>query len=134
MLVNSADRSRTMEQLGTSGAGHVANMAREPGHDDVMQRNWGGPLHEIGPTAHTASGQAFVGPAVYGGWVVQAATATAIIYVRHGIDATGPVIDKIPVGSAIGDKSVLPAQIDCPNGVYIDFNGGSGTVRVLGTN
>lgn len=116
MLINSADKSRTMGQLGTARAAHVANKGVEPGHDDAFNRNWGGTLHEIGPTTHTASGQAFAGPAVYGGWLVQAVTAAAVIRLRHGTDVNGPVIDTIPVGSEIGDHHVLPGQMDCPTG------------------
>lgn len=120
-------------QKGTSGAAHVADHAVHPGEDDTLGRTWGGTLHEIGATAHTGDGQAFTGPAVYGGYIVQVATATAAINIHHGTDNTGPILASIPAGSAIAAQSVLGAQISCPNGIYVDFTGAAtGTIVVLG--
>ncbi len=83
--------------------------------------------------SHAATG--YVGPAgavshpnKFGGQVVTTATATAEHLIRNGVGGT--ILAAIPVTSAIGFNIMPPLPIVAPAGVYLDLNGGTGTVTI----
>lgn len=84
--------------------------------------------------SHAAT--AYVGPAgtvphanKYAGVLVTTATATAAILVRNG--AAGTIVASIPASSAAGYTQAPIEPVFCPNGVYFDLNGGTGTLTVF---
>lgn len=78
------------------------------------------------PVSVAATGAVGVPGCGYGGYTVTTATATAAILVRNG--AAGTIIDSIPASTAAGSTKALTVALKCPNGVYFDLNGGTGTV------
>lgn len=115
--------------IGTTGVPRTANMGVEPGHDKNFDRTWGG--GKANPSANkTASAQIKATPGKYFGYTVIAVTATAAIYIRNGTDATGEIKEVIPIGTAAGATKALPYAREMSLGIYIDFNGGTGTVFV----
>jgi len=83
--------------------------------------------------SHSATG--YVGPAgavthvnKFGGVVVTTATATAALLIRNGVGGT--ILAAIPVTSAIGYNIMPPVPIVAPAGVYLDLNGGTGTLTI----
>lgn len=78
----------------------------------------------------TASGQAGLGNAVYYGYTVTVVTATAAIFIRQG-SSTGQIIDVIPAATAAGASKDRSLGIACTGGLFVDFNGASGTVVIL---
>lgn len=82
-------------------------------------------------TILTASGLLGGKNSVYHGFVVTTATATADIIIRDGTNTSGRIIDKIPATSAIGSNRSWAFGIACTDGLFIDFNGATGTVVFL---
>jgi uncharacterized protein YraI len=78
----------------------------------------------------TASGKVGSAQGVYHGYNVTVVTATAAINVRNG-SSTGQIIDVIPTGTAAGSSRVHVDGIALDGGIWLDFNGASGTVVVL---
>lgn len=66
---------------------------------------------------------------VYYGYTVTVVTATAAINIRRG-SASGQIIDVIPSGSAAGETKSLGHGLQCEGGVFVDFNGASGTLVI----
>ena len=79
----------------------------------------------------TASG--YVGGAssvsVYHGYTVTAATATAAINIRRGT-VSGQIIDVIPATTAAGTTKSLGHGLGCDGGIFVDFNGATGTLVI----
>jgi uncharacterized protein YraI len=78
----------------------------------------------------TASGAVGQNNGVYHGFHVTVTTATAAINIRNG-SATGQIVDVIPSGTTAGTRYTNEAGIALDGGIYVDFNGGTGTVVVL---
>lgn len=78
----------------------------------------------------TASGQVGQENAVYYGYTVTVVTATAAIYVRKGT-STGQIIDVIPSGTAAGASKDRSLGVQMDGGLFVDFNGATGTVVVF---
>lgn len=68
--------------------------------------------------------------AVYFGYTVTVVTATAAIFIRDGVDNTGTIIDVIPAATAAGATKSLAQGLALTNGLFVDFNGGTGTLVV----
>ena len=67
----------------------------------------------------------------YHGYLLSAATATAVIEIRAASAAAGgTVIDAIPATTAQGTQRLLPHPIECSTGLFIDFTG-TGTLVIL---
>lgn len=67
----------------------------------------------------------------YTGFYVSTTTATAAILIKDGASSSGTVIDTIPSGTAAGFRAMAPYPIMLNTGLYVDFNGGTGTIVVL---
>lgn len=67
----------------------------------------------------------------YVGYIVSVVTAAATIFVRDGSDASGAIIDVIPVATAVGASRNLAVPIKFKTGMFVDFNGGTGTITFL---
>ena len=78
----------------------------------------------------TATGQVGLENAVYYGYTVTVVTATAAIYIRQRA-SNGQIIDVIPSGTAAGASKDRSLGIACNGGIFVDFNGASGTVVIL---
>jgi hypothetical protein len=78
----------------------------------------------------TATGQVGQENAVYYGYTVTVVTATAAIYVRKG-SVTGQIIDLIPVTTAAGASKDRSLGVQCDGGLFVDFNGGTGTLVIF---
>lgn len=79
----------------------------------------------------TATGQIGLENSVYYGYTVTVVTATAAINIRK-TSTTGQIIDVIPSGTAAGvSKLYGEPGVAADGGLFIDFNGGTGTVVVL---
>jgi hypothetical protein len=68
--------------------------------------------------------------AVYFGYTVTVVTATAAVLVRDGVDNTGTIIDVIPIGTTAGTTKSLAQGLALTDGLFIDFNGGTGTLVI----
>jgi hypothetical protein len=79
----------------------------------------------------TASGLVGQNNAVYHGFIVTTATATADILIKKGTSASGTVVDVIPSASAKGSSRNYAHGIAMDAGLFVDFNGASGTVSIL---
>ena len=78
----------------------------------------------------TASGQ--VGTqrnTVYYGYTVTVVTATAAINIRKD-SASGQIIDVIPAATAAGANRSLSYGTHCGEGLFVDFNGATGSVVI----
>jgi hypothetical protein len=84
-------------------------------------------------SAITADALVKTGTAVYRGYTVTAATATANIEIRDATAAgAGTVIDVIESGSAIGTQVEKSVGINCETGIYVDYGASAtGTVVIL---
>lgn len=72
--------------------------------------------------AITADALVKTGQAVYRGFTVTVATATAVIDIRDGVAAAGGVvIDTIPAGTAAGTRVEKTVGIVCETGLYVDY-------------
>lgn len=72
--------------------------------------------------AITADALVKTGQAVYRGFTITTATATALIEIRDGIAAGGGVvIDTIPLGTAAGTRVEKTVGIVCETGLYVDY-------------
>lgn len=78
----------------------------------------------------TASGQVGQKNAAYHGYVVTVTTATAAINIRKN-SLTGQIVDVIPSATAAGASKSLSNPIGMDGGLFVDFNGASGTVVIL---
>jgi hypothetical protein len=78
----------------------------------------------------TASGAVGGKPGVYHGYTITVVTATAAINIRNG-SASGQIIDVIPSATAVGSTKYNSDGIAIDGGIWVDFNGASGTVVVL---
>lgn len=78
----------------------------------------------------TATGRVGQENAVYYGYTVTVVTATAAIFIRQG-STTGQIIDVIPASTAAGASKDRSLGIACNAGIFVDFNGASGTVVIL---
>jgi hypothetical protein len=78
----------------------------------------------------TASAQVGQSNAVYYGYTVTVVTATAAILIRKK-STTGQIIDVIPAATAAGTSKDRSLGIACDTGLFVDFNGGTGTVVIL---
>lgn len=96
-------------------------------------------MTQIDSAVFTASGRV-AAPSVrvdYCGYIVTVATATAAINIREAMNSSGaeitngPIIDVIPASTAAGSARLLPEPLNGPHGIYVDFNGATGTVRLL---
>lgn len=70
----------------------------------------------------------------YFGYTVSVVTATAAIVITDSLDATGTVLDTIPIGTAAGTQHVLPASIRCDTGIFCKFGSSdtaTGTILFL---
>lgn len=76
----------------------------------------------------TASAAVGSNNAVYHGYTVTVATATAAINIRR-TSATGQIIDVIPATTAAGTTKSLNHGI-ATDSLYVDFNGGTGTLVI----
>lgn len=86
-----------------------------------MQKvDWSGP--------YTASAIVRSPNGVYYGYTINVTTATAAILIRDGQSASGTIIDTIPTGTAAGNLKSFSYGLGTKNGIFIDFNGGTGTV------
>ena len=82
--------------------------------------------------AITADALVKTGKCVYRGYTITAVTAAGTIDIRDGVSAgTGVVIDTIPAATAAGTKSERTVGITCETGLYVDYNGATGTVVAL---
>ena len=77
----------------------------------------------------TATAQVRLENAAYHGYNVTVVTATAAILIRKG-SATGQIIDVIPSGTAAGATRDYSSPISMDGGIFVDFNGGTGTVVI----
>jgi hypothetical protein len=85
---------------------------------------------KVKPSASlTASGQVGQENAVYHGYTVTVVTATAAINIRKG-SLTGQIVDVIPAATAAGATKTLNKGLAMDAGLFVDFNGASGTVVV----
>lgn len=84
-------------------------------------------------TSMTADTVIKTGRALYRGYTVTVAVATAAIDIRDAATAgAGTVIDTIPVGTAAGTQRMLPDGVVCTAGLVADYGAGAtGTVVVL---
>ena len=71
--------------------------------------------------ALTATGAVSKQRGAYWGYIVTTVTATAAITLTDSADATGTVLDVIPVATAAGTQHVLPASIRVDKGIYAKF-------------
>lgn len=78
-------------------------------------------------TASAAVGQ---NNGVYHGFHVIVATATAAINIRE-TNVSGRIIDVIPATSAAGTRYTNEDGIAVDGGIFVDFNGASGSIVVL---
>jgi hypothetical protein len=77
----------------------------------------------------TASAQVGQGNAVYYGYTVTVVTATAAINIRKN-SLTGQIIDVIPSATAAGATKDYSLGVACDGGLFVDFNGATGTVVI----
>lgn len=77
----------------------------------------------------TASGQVGSNNAVYYGYTVTVVTATAAINIRKN-SLTGQIIDVIPAATAAGANRSLSYGTACDGGLFVDFNGATGTLVI----
>jgi hypothetical protein len=77
----------------------------------------------------TASGRVGLENAVYHGYTVTVVTATAAINIRKG-SLTGQIVDVIPSATAAGATKTLNHGLAMDAGLFVDFNGASGTVVI----
>jgi hypothetical protein len=77
----------------------------------------------------TASAQVGQENAVYHGYTVTVAIATAAIYIRKGA-SNGQIIDVIPSGTAAGASKDYSLGIQMDAGLFVDFNGAGGTLVI----
>lgn len=77
----------------------------------------------------TASARVGLENAVYHGYTVTVVTATAAINIRKG-SLTGQIVDVIPAATAVGSTKTLNKGLAMDGGLFVDFNGASGTLVV----
>lgn len=78
----------------------------------------------------TASGVVSKNDGAYVGYTITVVTAAAVIFLRDGSDNAGAIIDAISIGAAAGANRNLAVPLRFKTGLYIDFNGGTGSVVV----
>lgn len=66
---------------------------------------------------------------VYYGYNVVVVTATAAINIRRG-SSSGQIIDVIPSGTAAGSTKHTAHGLQCEGGIWVDFNGGTGSLVI----
>lgn len=79
----------------------------------------------------TASGAASTYDGNYVGYVISVITAAATIFIRDGADNTGAIVDAIPAGTAVGAVRNHATPIRIKKGIFVDFNGGTGSLTVF---
>lgn len=85
---------------------------------------------KIKPSASlTASAQVGHENATYHGYTVTVVTATAAINIRKG-SASGQIVDVIPAATAAGSTKQYNNGIAMDGGLFVDFNGATGTLVV----
>ena len=88
---------------------------------------------KVNPSATlTASGTVGANNAVYYGYTVTVATATAAINIRRG-SVSGQIIDVIPSGTTAGTTKQTANGLAIGGdqaGIFVDFNGASGSVVI----
>jgi hypothetical protein len=77
----------------------------------------------------TATGQVGQENTVYYGYTVTVVTATAAINIRKG-SVSGQIIDVIPSGTAAGATKDYSLGVAMDGGLFVDFNGATGTVVI----
>jgi hypothetical protein len=77
----------------------------------------------------TASAQVGQENAAYYGYTVTVVTATAAMYIRKGA-SNGQIIDVIPSGTAAGATKDYSLGVAMDGGLFVDFNGATGTVVI----
>lgn len=77
----------------------------------------------------TASAQVGQENTAYHGYTVTVVTATASIFIRK-TSASGQIIDVIPAATAAGASKDYSNGIAMDGGLFVDFNGASGTVVI----
>lgn len=81
--------------------------------------------------AITADALVKTGQVVYRGFTVTVVTAAGTIDIRDGTAAGGGVvIDTIPAATAAGTHYAAPVGIICETGLFVDYNGATGTVVI----
>lgn len=76
-----------------------------------------------------ASGQVGNNNAVYHGYTVTVTTATAAINIRKN-SLTGQIVDVIPSATAAGASKTFAHGLAMDGGLFVDFNGATGTVVI----
>lgn len=83
-------------------------------------------------SAITADALVKTGKVIYRGFDITVVTAAGTIDIRDAASAgTGTVIDTIPAATAAGTRVEKQVGIICETGLYVDYNGATGTVVVL---
>ena len=83
-------------------------------------------------SAITADALVKTGQSTYRGMSITATTAAGTIDVRDAIAAgAGTIIDTIPAGTAAGTYIENVVGVICETGIYVDYNGATGTVVIL---
>jgi hypothetical protein len=82
--------------------------------------------------AITADALVKTGRGTYRGYRVTVATAAGTIDIRDATSAgSGTIIDTIPATTAAGTRVDNAVGVICETGIYVDYNGATGTVVVL---
>ena len=82
-------------------------------------------------TAITADALVRTGRTVYRGFTVTVVTASGTIDIRDSTSAgSGTIIDTIPAATAAGTRVEKTVGLICETGLYVDYNGATGTVVV----
>lgn len=82
-------------------------------------------------SAITADALVKSGRVVYRGYTITVVTAGGTIDIRDATSAgSGTIIDTIPAATAAGTRVERLVGIVCETGLYVDYNGATGTVVV----
>lgn len=82
--------------------------------------------------AITADALVKTGQTTYRGFTITVVTAAGTIDIRDGTSAgTGVIIDTIPAGTAVGTRVEKTVGVICETGIFVDYNGATGTLVVL---
>lgn len=82
--------------------------------------------------AITADALVKTGRGVYRGYRITVVTAAGTIDIRDATSAgAGTIIETIPATTAAGTRVENTVGVICETGIYVDYNGATGTVVVL---
>jgi hypothetical protein len=101
------------------------------GENQQFDRLFGGALC-LSTIALSADTVITPNPCLLYGYAVHVATGVGLITIKNGTSSGGGTTRiTIPVGKPVGEYA-LPVAIDCPNGLFVGFNGGAtGSITVL---